>query len=75
MRLSDLIERLEEYREQLGDDAEVRLMTQPNYPFEHSIKGLCSSEEMESEDDTKVVYIVEKRQLDYGSKLAWDVAF
>lgn len=75
MRLSDLIERLEEYREQLGDDAEVRLMTQPNYPFENSIKGVCSAEDMEMEGDGSVVYIVEKRQLDYGSKLAWNVAF
>lgn len=75
MRLSDLIERLEEYREQLGGDAEVRLMTQPSYPFENSIKGVCSAEDMEMEGDANVVYIVELKQLAYGSQVAWDVAF
>jgi len=75
MRLSDLIERLEDYREQLGDDAEVRLMTQPSYPFENSIKGVCSTEDMEMEGDANVVYIVELKQLAYGSQVAWDAAF
>lgn len=40
MTLNQLIDRLEEYRERLGDDCEVRLMTQQNWPFENTITGL-----------------------------------
>ena len=76
MNLNELIERLEEYREQLGGEVEVRLMTQPNYPFENSVKGVCSTEEMDVEDEfVSIVYIVESNQIGYGTKLAWDVAF
>ena len=37
MIISELIEILEEAAMQIGDDAEVRLATQPNWPFEHRI--------------------------------------
>jgi hypothetical protein len=83
MTLNDLIERLEEYRDQLGEDAEVRLMTQQNWPFENTITGLASGEEInDTEDDDDddvetdaVVYIVEGQQLGYGSKRAWEAAY
>lgn len=84
MTIDQLIERLEEYRELIGGNAEVRLMTQQNWPFENSITGVCSGEEIndrdEDEDDEdvdtdQVVYIVEGEQLGYGSKRAWDVAY
>jgi hypothetical protein len=87
MTISELIERLEEYRDEIGGDTEVRLMTQENWPFENSIRGLCSGKEIsESDDDddddddsdgdsnASVVYIVEQDQLSYGTKRAWDVA-
>lgn len=86
MTIDEMIERLTEYRDEMGGDAEVRLMTQPNWPFEHSIKGLASSEEIleccrdededgESDDEPEnVVFIVESRQLSYGSKMAWEAA-
>ena len=87
MTLNELIERLEEYRDQRGEDTEVRLMTQQNWPFENAITGLVSGAEInESEDDDdedadeedvdddQVVYIVEGTQLGYGSKRAWDAA-
>ena len=45
MTLHELIERLEEYRGELGD-AEVRLMTQQNWPFENAITGLVSGAEI-----------------------------
>lgn len=85
MTVSELIERLEEYRDELGD-VEVRLMTQSNWPFENGIVGLASGAEIneaENEDDPDddgdvddddVVYIVEGQQLGYGTKRAWDVA-
>jgi hypothetical protein len=85
MNISELIERLEEYRDELGD-VEVRLMTQSNWPFENGIVGLASGEEINDaadEDDPnddgdvdadQVVYIVEGQQLCYGTKRAWEVA-
>ena len=87
MTLNDLIERLEEYRDAIGGDAEVRLMTQQNWPFENTIFGLASQEEINDaidEDDPNDeggvdedpgVYIREGDQLCYGTKRAWDVAY
>ena len=88
MTIDDLIERLECYRDEIGGDAEVRLMTQQNWPFENHIHGLASGAEINApdEDDDEdypddadveadaVLYIVEGSQLGYGSKRAWDVA-
>lgn len=84
MNVSQLIERLEEYREMYGDDAEVRIMTQQNWPFENRIHGLVSGEEINDWDrgdddgdaeDDDVIYIVEGGQLQYGTKKAWDAAY
>ena len=85
MTLNELIERLEEYRDELGEDCEVRLMTQQNWPFENAITGLVSGAEIndaEHDDDDcddvetdTVVYIVEGEQLRYGSKRAWEAAY
>ena len=89
MTLNELIERLEQYRDLLGEDCEVRLMTQQNWPFENAITGLASGAEIndaEGDDDDEgvetatdvetdaVVYIVEGEQLGYGSKRAWETA-
>jgi hypothetical protein len=71
MTIEQLIERLEEYREQLGGDTEVCLMTQQCWPFEYTITGMVSGEEMnakeEDDDDDvesdNVVHIVEGGQL------------
>ena len=46
MTLQELIERLEEYRDLLGEEAEVRLMTQQNWPFENTIRGVVASVEL-----------------------------
>jgi hypothetical protein len=86
MTIDDLIARLEEYRDELGGDTEVRLMTQQNWPFENAILGLASSDEFrdagEDDDDDPdgadaddVVFIVEGEQCCYGSTRAWDVAY
>ncbi len=82
MTINELIERLREYRDALDGDASVRLMTQQHWPFENEIVGLASGAEINGPDeaddedveDEHVVYIVEGRQLGYGSKRAWDVA-
>ena len=83
MTIDELIERLEEYRDALGGEAEVRLMTQQNWPFENEIVGLASGEEINEPDDDEdvdvdedsVVFIVEGQQRGYGSKRAWEVAY
>jgi len=88
MTIDELIGRLEEYRDALGRETEVRLMTQQNWPFENEITGLASGEEIndacESEDDEHddddvdedaVVFIVEGDQRCYGSGRAWQVAY
>jgi hypothetical protein len=85
MTVGELIERLEE----MDPDAEIRLMTQENYPFENSIAGVTDSEEIiiaaEQDDEFTpaqdrdrptqgiVVYIVEGQQLGYGNKAAWNI--
>jgi len=86
MTIDELIARLEDYRDEIGGDAEVRLMTQQNWPFENSIYGLASGAEIndyqEDEDgdedddaaEDAVLFIVEGQQLGYGTKRAWDVA-
>ena len=51
MTLNELIERLEEYRDLHGEDCEVRLMTQQNWPFENAITGLVSGAEINDTDD------------------------
>ncbi len=86
MNLDKLIEILSDYRDELGGDAEVRLMTQQNWPFENRICGVTSGQEMneatddDADDDDQdvaddaVVYIVEGGQICYGSKRAWETA-
>ena len=81
MTVDQLIEILSEYRDQHGPDAEVRLMTQENWPFENAIRGVTSGAEINGSDDEcgdqdvtddTIVYIVEGEQLCYGSKRAWE---
>jgi hypothetical protein len=86
MTIDELIARLEEYRDEIGGDAEVRLMTQQNWPFENSIYGLASGAEINDYQDDEdgnddddaaedaVLFIVEGQQLGYGTKRAWEVA-
>ena len=68
MTIDELIERLEEYRDEIGGDTEVRLMTQENWPFENSIRGLCSGKEISESG-----YSDEQDQIGYGTKRARDV--
>jgi hypothetical protein len=82
MTIDELIEHLESYRDEIGGDAEVRLMTQQNWPFENTIYGLASGAEINDSDEDDdadveadaVLYVVEGGQLAYGSKRAWEVA-
>jgi len=86
MTIDELIARLEEYRDTLGGETDVRLMTQQNWPFENGITGLASGEEINDAcegdehddndvDEDAVVFIVEGEQRCYGSGRAWQVAY
>ena len=77
MTVQELIEALEEY----DPEATVHLMEQPSWPFEYSIdavKARCEfgggDDEEENEDDLNGsdVFLLEGRQLRYGSKDAWE---
>lgn len=79
MKLRDLIEALEACEEDVGENAEVRLMTQEHWPFEYSINSVRIREEIaedevlrEGDGHETDVFIVEGTQLRYGSKKAWD---
>jgi hypothetical protein len=82
LTVGDLKEMLEEF----DDDAEVRLASQPNWPFEYSVLGvvdgnlLTDREEDENGDylpeDNEYsgkVYLVEGNQLGYFTKRAWNL--
>lgn len=49
--LNEIIERLEEYRGELGGDCKVRMMMQQNWPFENAITGLVSGAEFKEADE------------------------
>ena len=40
MNIAELIEELERVKMTHGEDVEVRLSVQPNYPYEHEIAGV-----------------------------------
>jgi len=81
MTIDELIERLKNYRNTLGGEAPVRLMTQKDRPYENEIAGFASGEEINIIEDGKdedvsdggVVYIVEGLPNGFGSKRAWEV--
>lgn len=83
MKLRDLINILEEIEVELGDgDHEVLLMNQQNWPYEYTISQVVIRKELDASDDEDVnpqsdgasptdIFLVEGRQLRYGSKEAW----
>ena len=70
MTIRELIEILEELSGEFGDEVEVRLATQPNYPFEYSISD-GKIVELESIDgdgfdcEEAILYLYEGQQLGY----------
>ena len=81
MTIQDLIDRLEEERDMLGPDAEVRMLSQPNWPFEYSIAGVTirsevqrcgdADEEGPEDEEEDCVFLCEGTQLCYGPRDAW----
>ena len=81
MTIRDLIDELEDLAEEHGDETEVRLAIQPNWPFEHSIREIVAvspadaadEDEDEPGDDAEaepIVYIGEGSQIGYLPGLA-----
>jgi hypothetical protein len=68
MTVKELIEILE----CLDGDAEVTIMSQPNYPLEHRIDNVVTSHDIGDGDQPIEVYIVEGSQVGYGKRKAWD---
>lgn len=66
MTVSELIEILKDF----DGDMEVRIASQPNYPFEYSIDNVWVDENEESEY-SESVYLTEGRQIGYFTKNAW----
>ncbi|MCO5252604.1 MAG: hypothetical protein M9949_14445 [Candidatus Kapabacteria bacterium] len=69
MRVSELKEILEN----LDDDMEVRVASQPNYPFEYAIDGAVSGAELELDGCDNILYLVEGEQIGYFTKKAWEM--
>lgn len=77
MIVSELIEMLQE----LDPDANVLIMAQQNWPFENGVSHVTTREDMLRSNEDVVyengtsatdVFIVEGRQLRFGSKAAWN---
>lgn len=75
MNIREFIEELESIAESEGDEIEVRLAFQPEWPFEYNVRSIefvenpASSEdeddEIDNEENRGVVYIVEAGQIGY----------
>jgi hypothetical protein len=71
----------------LDEDTEIRIASQPNWPFEYSIAGVTTRSRYDDEEDgmesdsepgeedqdpPDIAFIVEGEQLKYGDKKAFD---
>lgn len=78
---------LKEMLEQYDDDADVRIASQPNYPFEYRLAGLVSAAEVEANQRYEehgeavaaasvtapnVVYLAEGGQIGYSKRAIWE---
>ena len=76
MTIEALIDELENLKNQLGDQTQVRFASQPAWPFEYSIRGVhhVRHDEVDEEDeDVNVVYLEEGTQLGYLPRAAKDI--
>jgi hypothetical protein len=71
--------------DEFDPDDEVRIMMQPEYPFEYSIASsvFVSDPDERHENpnaftprhigqDVRVIYLLEKNQIGYGTRKMWD---
>ena len=80
--MSMTVRELREMLEMFDDEAEVRIMSQPSWPFEYSINNVIARGDFEdienSEDESQRsdkkdgdVFIIEGNQICYGNKNAF----
>lgn len=75
MQVGKLIEILQGH----DPEAEVRIASQPTWPWEHSIVGVATREMCGREDiyddqaDAGCVFIIEGQQLKHASRILWEV--
>lgn len=50
MTIDEMISQLEDFRDELGGETEVRLMMQPSWPFEYDISGMAFTSEFVEPD-------------------------
>jgi hypothetical protein len=77
MQVKELIEYLQDF----DQEAEVRIMSQPSWPFEYSVSGIAAREDFEDIDEGEQpqrreknqsdVFLIEGSQICYGNKDAW----
>jgi hypothetical protein len=78
--VGDLMDVLSQYDKR----SDIRIMSQPNYPFEYDVEGIWQNENDDTDDafvisddgdednpGPKPVFIVEGHQRGYGTKRAW----
>jgi len=74
--LDELIQLLEEKRDQVGGEAIVRIAEQPSYPLQSSIAGVVSSDDIAYiKEEQPIVWIAEGSQCrpdPYAPKDIWD---
>ena len=76
MSVQELIDELADY----DDDAEVRFLAQPSWPFEYTIAAVVEATGQPDdlsgyrETPAKRVLLIEGRQACYGDKRAFDAA-
>ena len=63
MNINDLIENLEQLREEHGDDIELRYASQPQWAFENSISD--NELQVVEIDGEKRIYLAEGHQIGY----------
>ena len=63
---------LKDILECVDDDTEIRMMTQKTHPLTHYIAGLTHSEDIETDEDIDILYVVQGSDIGYGTKAAWD---
>jgi len=70
------VRELIKYLEGCDEDSEVRMVCQPNWPFEYTIEGTASKSDFLSYDELNnleedIVYIIEGDQLGYAKFEFW----
>ena len=69
MKIKDLIEILQDFEMEHGEDCEVEMMTQKEYPFRNNLEGVSFTQDCAG---VKTIHMVQGDQLGYGNKGVWE---